>query len=103
MRERIIIFGRGLRILWKEECLPVVRGSVPIVRAILEFGKPLLILCWIFLPYCFLIAEMGNRKSVENLEPRWLLYLALAGVLSQGITGAVLFLRHTMRLGRDAK
>ena len=94
------IFKRGLHFFWEQEFLPVVLKLASAIGHGLEVGKYLLFSYWVVLPYCFLIAGMENRKSLWNIPPHGLVYVGVAGIISQAIAVAILFIRHVMRLGK---
>jgi hypothetical protein len=77
----------------------MVLKLAPAIGHGLEVGKYLLYWSWVVLPYCFLIAGMENRKLLGNIPSHGLVYVGVAGLISQAIAVAILFIRHVYHLG----
>ena len=98
-RERVMTFKRGLHVFWEKEFMPGVLELTPVIGHVLEVGKYLLFAFWVVLPYSLLITGLENVKPLGMLQPHWFIYLGVAGLISQAIAVAVLFIRHVMHLG----
>lgn len=98
-RECVMTFKRGFHVFWEKEFMPAVLELIQVIGDVLEVGKYLLFAFWVVLPYSLLITGLENLKPLGMLQPHWFIYFGVAGLISQAIVVAVLFIRHVYHLG----
>lgn len=68
---------------------------IPALVEIYAFIKAIIFVSWVVFPYFFLIAGLENSEALLHQ----LVYYGVAGIISQVIAVAVMFIRHVLRLG----
>ncbi len=92
MHKQVIAFRKGLRIFWEQE--------VPqVMQALATMAWGVAVTVWLFFPYPVVLASLLPKAHV----PDGLVYSGLAGLASQVIAVAVLFVRHVLRLASESE